>query len=406
VHAFLAPLRGMGRERLVFLWLVTGGHFAIHWFQTMFAVVLPSVTQGLGLNEVQTGYLQSARQLTSGSMNLPAGILADSFARHRAVILASALFFMGAGYFCFAAAPTLAGALAGAALVGLGTAVWHPPAMGALSSRFPERRATALSIHGMGATISDTLTPLAVGALLVAVYWRDFLHAQLLVGAVAAVLVWFGLARQFTQAPARPTGRSFAGDVRTILVNPAFLAVSFADGLMAMARQVILTFFPLYIQIGLGRGAFELGVYVALLHGMGTVSQPLLGILADRVGRKAVLVPSFLLLTVFYLLLGRVAPGWPLGVLVLAIGVFFYTLVNITSAAVLDVAGARTQSSASGLSTAITQLIVLPSPVLAGWLVHRFGYGAAFNLAASFMAIGILVMLPVRLYGGQGRAAA
>ncbi len=406
MHAFLAPLRGMGRERLVFLWLVTGGHTAIHWFQTMFAVVLPSVTQGLGLNEVQTGYLQSARQLTSGSMNLPFGILADSFARQRAAILASALFFMGLGYFCFAAAPNLVGALVGAALVGLGTAAWHPPAMGALSARFPERRATALSIHGMGATVSDTLTPLAVGALLVAMYWRDFLHAQLLVGVVAAVLVWLGLARQFTQATARPTGRSFAGDVRTILVNPAFLAVSFADGLMAMARQVILTFFPLYIQIGLGRGAFELGVYVALLHGMGTVSQPLLGILADRVGRKAVLVPSFLLLTVFYLLLGRVAPGWPLGVLVLAIGVFFYTLVNITSAAVLDVAGSRTQSSASGLSTAITQLIVLPSPVLAGWLVHRFGYGAAFNLAASFMAIGILVMLPVRLYGGQGRAAA
>ena len=109
---------------------------------------------------------------------------------------------------------------------------------------------------------------------------------------------------------------------------------------MAMSRQVILTFFPLYIQIGLGRDAFELGVYVALLHGMGTVSQPVLGVLADRVGRKAVLVPSFLLLTVFYLLLGRVAPGWPLGLLVLAIGVFFYTLVNITSAAILDVAGA------------------------------------------------------------------
>jgi MFS transporter, FSR family, fosmidomycin resistance protein len=405
VHAFLAPLRGMGRERLVFLWLVTGGHFAIHWFQTMFAVVLPSVTQGLGLNEVQAGYLQSARQLTSGGMNLPAGILADSFARHRAAILASALFFMGLGYFCFAAAPTLVGALVGAALVGLGTAVWHPPAMGALSARFPERRATALSIHGMGATVSDTLTPLAVGALLVAVYWRDFLHAQLLIGVVAAVVVWFGLARQFTQSAGRPSGKSFAGDVQKILTNPAFLAVSFADGLMAMARQVILTFFPLYIQIGLGRGAFELGVYVALLHGMGMVSQPVLGVLADRVGRKAVLVPSFLLLTVFYLLLGRVAPGWPLGLLVLAIGVFFYTLVNVTSAAVLDVAGARTQSSASGLSTAITQLIVLPSPVLAGWLVHRFGYAVAFNLAASFMAIGILVMLPVRLYGGQGRTA-
>jgi MFS transporter, FSR family, fosmidomycin resistance protein len=403
VRSILAPLRGMGRERLVFLWLVTGGHTIIHWFQTMFAVVLPSVTQGLGLNEIQTGYLQSARQLTSGTMNLPAGILADSFARFRAAILASALLFMGVGYFCFAAAPGLGVAIVGAALIGLGTAAWHPPAMGALSARFPERRATALSIHGMGATISDTLTPLGVGALLVVVFWRDFLHAQLIAGIAAALLVWFGLARQFGQPAPRPSGRGLARDVRTILANPAFLAVSFADGLMAMARQVILTFFPLYIQLGLGRDAFELGVYVALLHGMGTVSQPVLGVLADRIGRKAVLVPSFLLLSAFYLLLGRAAPGLPLGLLVLAIGLFFYTLVNITTAAILDVAGSRMQASATGLSTALTQLIVLPSPVLAGWLVQRSGYAAAFILAAGFMAVGVLVMLPVRLYRGTDR---
>ena len=160
VRAILAPLRGLGRERLVFLSLVTGGHAIIHWFQQMFAVVLPSVTQGLALTEVQVGYLQSARQLTSGTMNLPVGLLSDSFARWRAVILASALLFMGVGYFCMGAAGGLGGALVGAALVGLGTAAWHPPAMGALSLRFPERRATALSIHGMGATLFDTLTPL------------------------------------------------------------------------------------------------------------------------------------------------------------------------------------------------------------------------------------------------------
>ena len=131
----------------------------------------------------------------------------------------------------------LAGAIIGAALIGLGTAAWHPPAMGALSARFPERRATALSIHGMGATVSDTLTPLAVGALLVVVFWRDFLHAQLLASVVAGV--WCGSASRSSspQPAARPSGKSIVGDVRTILANPAFLAVSFADGLMAMARK-------------------------------------------------------------------------------------------------------------------------------------------------------------------------
>jgi MFS family permease len=406
VRAILAPLRGLGGDRLVFLSLVTGGHTAIHWFQQLFAVVLPSVTRGLGLTEIQVGYLQSARQLTAGSMNLPVGLLADSFARHQAVILASALLFMGVGYFCLGAASALGAALVGAALVGLGTAAWHPPAMGALSARFPERRATALSIHGMGATVADTLTPLAVGALLVTVVWHDFLRAQLLPGVLAALLVWLGLARQFVKPAARPSRQTLGRDVRAILVNPAFLAVALAEGLMAMARQVVLTFFPLYIQIGLGRGAFELGIYVALLHGMGTVSQPVLGVLADRVGRKAVLMPAFLLLCGFYLLLARVPPGWPLGALVLAIGMFFYTLVNITTAAVLDVAGPRMQASATGLATLLTQVIVLPAPVVAGWLVQRFGYGAAFSLAAGFMAAGALAVLPVRLYRGAGRPSA
>jgi MFS family permease len=396
----------MGRERLVFLSLVTGGHAIIHWFQQMFAVVLPSVTQGLGLTEVQVGYLQSARQLTSGTMNLPVGLLSDSFARWRAVILASALLFMGVGYFSMGAAGGLGGALFGAALVGLGTAAWHPPAMGALSMRFPERRATALSIHGMGATLFDTLTPLAVGALLLTIAWDDFLRGQLLPAVLAGVLVWLGLARQFREPAARPSRQTLARDVRAILVNPAFVAVSIAEGLMTMARQIIATFFPLYIQIGLGRDAFELGVYWALLHGMGTVSQPVLGVLSDRMGRKAVLVPSFLSLTVFYLLLGRVSPGWPLGLLVLAIGMFFYTLVNITTAAVLDVAGPRLQASATGLASLLTQVIVLPAPILAGWVVQRYGYGAAFSLAAGFTALGVLVMLPVRLYRGVGKLPA
>jgi len=275
--------------------------------------------------------------------------------------------------------------------------------MGALSARFPDRRATVLAIHGMGATVGDTLTPLAVGALLVAFAWQDVLRSQLLPSIAVGLLLWWGLAHHFREATSAPSSRSLARDVRAIALHPVFMAMSFAQGLMMMARQVILTFLPLYIQIGLGRDAFELGVYIALLHAVGTVSQPLLGILSDRLGRKAVLVPSYLILAGLYILLAGVAPGWPLAVLVLAIGVFFYTLTNVTSAAVLDAAGSHIPASAWGLTSVVTQVIVLPAPVLAGWLVQRLGYGSAFVLAAGFMVAGTLVMLPLRPYQGTHR---
>jgi MFS family permease len=398
----LAAARRLGRERVLFLGYVTGGHTAVHWFQQIFPVVLPSVKQGLGLSDVQVGYLQSARQLTSGTLNLPAGMLADAFARRQALILASALLFLGGGYWVMGAAGGLAGAIVGSAIVGLGTAAWHPPAMGALSARFPERRATVLAIHGMGATVADTLTPVALGALLVAFAWSDVLRAQALPAAVVAVLLWRGLAGQFPDRPRAP-GRALVRDVGAVLLDPVFVVASLSQGLMMMARQVILTFFPLYVQIGLGRDAFELGVYVALLHGMGTVSQPILGVLSDRLGRKAVLVPSYLVVGALYVLLARVPPGWPLAAVVVVTGLFFYTLTNVTSAAVFDAAGAGVQASAMGLASVVTQVLVLPAPVLAGWMVERWGYESAFFLAAGFMVAGALIMLPRRLYRERPR---
>ena len=126
-----------------------------------------------------------------------------------------------------------------------------------------------LVIHGVGATIGDTLTPLAAGALLVAFAWPDVLRAQLLPGILAGLLVWWGLAGRFPrEVAARPSRRDLV-----MFVHPVFLAISLAQGLMMMARQVILTFLPLYIQIKLGRDAFELqGVYIAMLHAVRTVS--------------------------------------------------------------------------------------------------------------------------------------
>ena len=52
------------------LGVLTGGHFFIHWFQQMFPVVLPSIKAGLGLNDVQVGALNSARQFTQGTLDL------------------------------------------------------------------------------------------------------------------------------------------------------------------------------------------------------------------------------------------------------------------------------------------------------------------------------------------------
>jgi MFS family permease len=398
----LASLKGLGADRLTLLGTVVSGHAAIHWYQQLFPVVLPSIKAGLGLNDVQVGALSSAREFSSGGFNLPSGVLADSLVRHRAVILASSLLVMGAAYLLMGVAPGLGWAIVASGLMGLGTALWHPAAMASLSTTFPQWRATALSVHGMGATISDTLTPLAVGALLLLLHWRHLLQLQMVPALVAAFLVWRSLAGFFGGGQVEKHRRPRLGDLGVLVRNPSFLGVTSANSFMQSARIVVITFLPIYLQEHLGYSPFVLGFYITLLHAMGTVSQPMMGYFSDRLGRKAVLFPSFVSLGVLYILLWVVSPGVQLGTVIALIGIFFYTLTNVTSAAIMDVAGPSMQASSFGLSNTLSQLFTLPVPIIAGYLIGVYGIGAPFILAGAFMLIGAAVLAPLRLYRGTG----
>jgi MFS family permease len=402
--AIAGAIRGIGAERVRFLGVITGGHFFIHWFQQLFPVVIPSIKAGLGLDDVQVGALNSARQFAQGSCDFPVGMLSDALVRHRGLILASALVSMGAGYFLMGSAPVLFWALVGAGLVGLGTSLWHPTAAASLSNKFPERRATALSVHGIGATVSDTLTPLGVGFLLVMLPWQTVLRLQLVPGLILGYIVWRALVVFFADAPARRWRAAEFRDVYALGKNPAFLGVCAATALLQMGRLSVITFLPIYIQEHLGYSPFGVGVYIALLHAMGSVSQPVLGHLSDRYGRKAVLMPSFIAMGILCLLLAVAAPGLQLGLVVSAIGLFFYTLINITNAATLDVAGDHIQGSSFGLTSLVNQVVVFPTPLIAGYLVERQGILSAFWLAGIFLLLGAVVLIPLKLYKGTHKS--
>ena len=71
--------------------------------------------------------------------------------------------------------PTYALILAALVFASAGSALWHPPALGLLAQRYPQRRGFMISLHRSFGNIGDTLGPLIVGILLggVALWWMD-----------------------------------------------------------------------------------------------------------------------------------------------------------------------------------------------------------------------------------------
>lgn len=396
-----AEARDLGQEQVRLLGVVTGGHIAIHWFQQLFTVAQPFIKAGLGLSGVQYGALAAARQFGQGTLNLPCGMLGDALYRHRDAILASSLVTMGVAYLLFGSRGGFWVAFSASVLIGFGTALWHPTAAATLTSKFPQRRATAIAVHGTGATVSDSLSPLAQGVLIAVLPWEGFLWWHIVPGVLFGFLVLRGLLGAFRQDTRLPSRTTRFREMMALLGNGSFMAITASRGLLTMGRVVILAFLPIYLVEELHFTPPALGVYIFLLHVVGIFSQTPLGYLSDRYGRKPVLVPSMLVLGVLYLLLAVAPPVVALTLVIIAIGTFFYTLMNVMTAVISDVSGANVQASSQGLTTVIAQVAVLPTPIIAGFLADHYGSGSVFILAGVFVMLSAACLMPLKLYAGD-----
>ncbi|MBI2165530.1 MAG: MFS transporter [Chloroflexi bacterium] len=374
------------------------GHSVIHWYQQTFYVILPEVRTALALNAVQVGALSTVRALSGGIVNMPAGLITDLFRRHWSVILAMSMAWIGLAYLLVGAAPTFALALPAIALVGAGGAIWHPPAISTLSLRFADRRGLALSLHGVGGSLGDTLAPLAVGAILIAISWRTLLRINALPAVALALLILWALRNIYASEGPRPTIKTYFGSLGTLVRNRSILFLLLIGSIRAMGQQGLLTFLPIYMRDELHFNTAILGLHLSFLTLLGMGSQPVMGFLSDRFGRKAVLAPGMLLLGLLTLALVMVGGGFKFTLVIILLGLFVYALQAIFLATALDLTGKGVEAATVGLFFGMNQLVGSISPLIAGALVEAYDLRAAFlYIAAVFLLAAFLFMfLPLK----------
>ena len=396
---------GTDRSHWTLLGAIGIGHAIVHWYQQGFIVVFPTIKADMGLSGTQAGLIITMRALISALVNIPAGVVIDRLQGHWPAILALSVLGAAIGYLLVGISPIYLVLLLTVGLAGTHP-TWHLPAIAILSERYRERRGFALSIHGMGATLGDTVGPPMLGLLLVWFTWRQAMAfsafpAFLLSGVVFLVM------RRLMGGPVEKTlpGTSDQGGkptsmalVRELLRNRRLLGLVVASGLRAGSQQTLVPFLAIYLKEDLAMSDPVIGLHLGLLTFLGIFSSPVLGLLSDRLGRKPVLIFGLLTIASLVLALVMVGGGWKLTLVVALMGIFVYALSAVILAMAQDQVGEGVRATATGFMFTGNMAFSVVAPFIGGILVDVTGdTRAAFFVAAALFTLAATVIAIIPL---------
>jgi MFS family permease len=214
------PLRLLAR---VFAPFACGYYFS-YFFRTVNAIIWPDLVRDIGVDANRLGLLTSAYFLAFAAFQLPLGVLLDRFGPRR--VNASLLVVAACGALVFGASDSLAGLIAGRALIGLGVSGCLMASLKAFTLWFPMSRFATLNgwlfaAGGLGALSASA----PVEALLRLTDWRGVFDGLAVLTFATAMLIFFVV----PERDAGPAGASIRELVRgfgTIYRDPVFWRVA------------------------------------------------------------------------------------------------------------------------------------------------------------------------------------
>jgi predicted MFS family arabinose efflux permease len=268
------------REKIGTLFLMVFMIYLSMSSRTMFAPLIPYLSRDVGLTLSQAGLLFMV--ITAGYAT---GMLLSGFAaarlEHRGTIVL-ALLLVATGMVMTAALAGWPWILAAALLVGFGTGIYPPSAIGLVKGMFSESaRGKALAVHELGPSLSFVTSPPLVVAAEKLGNWRilPLVLAVLLVLALFAFIAWTRIGRERGAAPRFDTLKPILRDPGTWL-GMALFAAAFGGG------QAVFSFLPAYLTLAKGYDINEVNMLVGASRVMGVASVAVSGLLVDRLGSR------------------------------------------------------------------------------------------------------------------------
>jgi sugar phosphate permease len=307
----VSPRHGVSRYRWLIFWILAFGYVMVYFHRLSPAVVAEDMRRDLAAGGGLLGLLGSAYFYPYALMQLPAGLLSDSWGPRKTITLFFSVAF--AGSLVLGTAPNAYVAIVGRALVGIGVAMLFVPSLKVLAEWFRVREFALMTgiLMAMGGIGSySAAAPLAYIS-----NWIGWRRSLALVGGLTlalAALVWafvrdrpsdMGLPR-LAETPGRPSGRPFGPESEPVRLAQAVKKVLSHPRFWPLASWFFFTCAIFFSVIGLWGGPYLMQIYgidkaeaghILSMAAVGMiVGSPLLSFVSNNLfkARKPVLILS------------------------------------------------------------------------------------------------------------------
>ena len=286
--------------------------------------------------------------------------------------------------------------------VGLANNLCHPAAIAYLSHAYPKSRGYALSIHTLGASVGDTISPLVAGTLLLLLPWQGEATVNALPVFAVALALFVVLGRHEKAGRGRQSRdagmgfRAYLSGVAETFKDRAVVGLCVMSGFRSMCQNGLLAFVPMLLNNVFGFSSVLLGAALTAKEVGGMIGSSVAGALSDKVGCRPVVVGGMAATTL--VLFGFPSISSPVVVIALLglLGCALFAVRPVVHGWAMDLTPDHMHGSAVSLLFGTQSVFSMLVPVAGGVVADILGLHAVFYGLASamLMATALSVMLP------------
>lgn len=362
--------------------------------------VLPEIRSAVGASYSEISLFVATLGVVRLVLAYPSGLLVDRLDKKKVLVFSGIL--AAGGLVLTGTAHHMAQLVAGRAVIAAASILSNVTVLVLLVGLAgPGRRGAVLSMNNVAHNAGGIVAPVLAGLLARRWTWRTPFFGVAGLVLVGTILVWITFPRAAPRRrspPAAPPAEAGTGAPRARWDLVVHLAPLFAVSLFVFYYRSSFrhTLLPLFANDVLGLGVDTTGFYLGLVGAVSMTSILGAGFVADRWGRKAVLVPSLLLAVSsgLALLLPAGAHPFALACVLTGLAGAINTMPNVL---ISDRVAAASLGRALGVNRIFADFGYFLGSMSVGFLLDRAGFGAPVGVVVGLaLATLLLVVLRVR----------